>query len=220
MTDSPRCAEVRELLPELAMGVAPGDQRAAALAHLAGCESCREALAETAPVIDELMLLAPSHEPPAGFESRVLSAYERPRRRWVPLVAAAAAIVVLAALAATLVTRSVGSEDRQLADQYRRTLAIADGSYLRAAELSAGAGHVFAYQGKPSWVFMTVSDAPSGRYSAELVTLDGRTIEVGWCRVRDGRGSWGTAIPVPVREIDRLDLRSPEGTTLSASFAG
>lgn len=202
------------------MGVAPGDERAAALAHVAACASCREALAETAAVLDELLLLAPAHEPPAGFETRVLSAVERPRRRWVPLIAAAAAIVVLVALTATLVTRSLGAEDRELADQYRRTLAVADGSYLRAAELSAGAGHVFAYQGKPSWVFMTVSDAPSGRYAVQLVTLDGRTIDLGWCRVAGGQGSWGTAIPVAVREVDRLDLRTPDGTTLSASFTG
>ncbi|MGH3347408.1 MAG: zf-HC2 domain-containing protein, partial [Nocardioides sp.] len=50
MPESPRCAVVRELLPELAMGVAPGDARASALAHVAGCASCREALAETAAV--------------------------------------------------------------------------------------------------------------------------------------------------------------------------
>src|SRR5919198_1266901 len=103
MTDPAQCETVRELLPELAAGVASGDQRAAALAHLTGCPDCRQALQDAATVVDDLMLvLAPEHEPSPGFESRVLAALPatRPHRRWRPgprlaLQAAAAGLLPL-----------------------------------------------------------------------------------------------------------------------------
>jgi hypothetical protein len=52
------------------------------------------------------------------------------------------------------------ADDRQLAGQYRKTLLIADGRYLTARQFTAPygfrAGRVFAYQGKPSGVFVVV----------------------------------------------------------------
>ena len=98
---------------------------------------------------------------------------------------------------------------------------MADGSYLRAAPLlgngNTEAGHVFAYEGNPSWVFVSVNNAPSGMHRVRYVTEDGRSHPLGWCRVRDGQGSWGTAIDVPVYAVDRVELVH-DGQTLSASF--
>ncbi|GAB3410662.1 anti-sigma factor family protein [Flindersiella endophytica] len=73
MTDPRDCEQVRLVLAELATGAAAGDERAAALQHVAGCEACRQELAQLARAADELLLLAPEREPPAGFESRVLA---------------------------------------------------------------------------------------------------------------------------------------------------
>ncbi|MGH3307126.1 MAG: hypothetical protein ACRDOX_05495, partial [Nocardioides sp.] len=105
--------------------------------------------------------------------------------------------------------------------QYRETLEVADGSCLRAAPLvgseESPAGHVFAYQGTPSWVFVTVEDAPSGAHRVRYVTEDGRSHPLGVCLVRDGRGSWGTAIDVPIYTVDRVELVH-NGSTLSADF--
>jgi len=67
------CDETRALASELALGIADGAERAEALDHLAGCADCRRAVAELTEVTDELLLIAPEHEPPVGFESRVLS---------------------------------------------------------------------------------------------------------------------------------------------------
>jgi hypothetical protein len=217
--------EVRELVAELAMGVAPGGARAAALAHIATCADCRTRLEETTALVDELLLLAPEHEPPAGFETRVLTALTDRgplRRRRATWLAAAAAAVLVALGSATAVTRWVDADDRRLAEQYRQTLQVADGSYLRAAVLTSGsgsgAGHVFAYQGKPSWVFMTVEGAPSGDYDVTLVTRDGRVHSIGECWVRDGRGSWGTTVDAPVDAIDRIEMSGDGGPTLTAEF--
>jgi hypothetical protein len=70
--DDMSCDEFAEVAAELALGVLTGRERAAALAHLDGCESCREQVRELTMAGEELLALLPSHEPPAGFESRVL----------------------------------------------------------------------------------------------------------------------------------------------------
>ena len=222
--DPAECTAVRDLIPELAMGVAPGEQRAAALAHIATCSDCRTVLELTTDVVDELMMLVPEREPPAGFEARVLAAIDastKPRlqvRSWL-----AAAAVLLAAIGGGLAVRWSDHDDRRLADQYRRALQVADGRYLRAADLVAtsggGAGHVFAYEGAPSWVFMTIEGARSGTYTVHVVTTDGQVRRIGECWVHDGRGSWGTAVDVPIGAISRIEMRGPGGTVLAASLS-
>jgi hypothetical protein len=223
MTERLTCAEVRDLLPELATGVAAGDERARVLSHLATCPACRQELDEMTTVVDELVLLTPEREPSPGFESAVLAAVAPPAQsRRTPLVLAAAATLIGALLAGGVVWWQT-SDDRELAGQYRHTLAEADGRYLVSAALHSedepNAGHVFAYQGNPSWVFMTVSSIPwSGRYKVQLVTDDGRTRDLGWCQVTDGRGSWGRAVHIPVHDIRELRLVIPGSHTVRANF--
>lgn len=225
MTETPDCTPVRQLLPELAAGVADGTERARALAHLAACPDCRRELDDTTRILDELLLLAPEREPSAGFESSVLAALT-PRRRWRRPVGAAllalAASVVVAAAGAGLVWWQT-ADDRQLATQYRQTLAVADGRYLAAADISTvvepSAGHAFVYQGSPSWVFLTIDSAPSsGNYQVQLVTTDDRTIDVGRCQVIGGKASWGWTLEVPVRDIARIQLLRSGVPTMSADF--
>ncbi|HEX5018560.1 MAG TPA: zf-HC2 domain-containing protein [Actinomycetes bacterium] len=230
MTD-PRCQEVQALIPELALGVAPGPERASALTHIAGCTSCRSELERVAQTVDELLLLAPEVEPPSGFETRVLESLiekrSRTSRRSLALVAVAASFAIaLAGVAGFGLSRWSGSSDRVLADEYQRTLDVADGTAFRAADLTttsgptagASAGHAFMYDGSPSWVFMTVSGVPSNRYQVRLVADDGATWNIGICRVRDGYQSWGTAVDVPLDQIDHLEMRSGGGAAFTAEF--
>jgi putative zinc finger protein len=224
MVESAKCAEIREVLPELAAGVADGSARVVALAHLAVCNDCRRELDDITSVMDGLVLLAPEHEPSPGFESTVLNALAPVPTRPRPLLVAAlaaAAVLLVAALTGGMVWWHTG-EDRQLARQYRNTLAVADGRYLSAADLSTAvepsAGHVFAYQGTPSWVFITIDSAPSsGRFQVQLIT-DHRTIDVGWCQVTSGKGAWGTTIQVPIGEIRRIQLSRAGIPSMSAHF--
>jgi anti-sigma-K factor RskA len=67
------CARLRELAPELALGVLTGEERAEARKHLATCPDCREYVLELTSVGDSLLALVPGAEPPLGFEDRVLS---------------------------------------------------------------------------------------------------------------------------------------------------
>ncbi len=64
-TDYPgmSCDEFAAVAAELALGVLTGRERAAALAHLDGCESCRELVRELTTTGEELLALLPSREP-------------------------------------------------------------------------------------------------------------------------------------------------------------
>jgi hypothetical protein len=224
MAEGPGCAEARELFPELAAGVAAGDERARTLAHLSRCPECRRELAATAEVVDELLLLAPEHEPPAGFESSVLARLvpAAPRRRRRRGLLAAASIVVAAALAAgTIWWRT--ADDRELAGEYRHTLAVAHGSGLSAAPLlfagGAEAGTVFAYQGSPSWVYVTFRSAPpQGRYDVRLLTRDGRLLALRPFTARPRGAAWGSTVEVPVEQIRTIEFVRSSVPIMTASF--
>jgi hypothetical protein len=106
------CAELRMVSSELALNLLTGAERAAAIAHLEGCQECRADVFSLAATADELLELAPPVDPPVGFESRVLRTIaqedrvvrapqsmgrrraRRRRARGIFAVAAAAALVV------------------------------------------------------------------------------------------------------------------------------
>src|SRR5918999_4994490 len=104
------CEELRDLAPAIALGTLDGEERADALRHLAACTECRRLVDRLSEVADELLMLAPVQEPPAGFEARVVAALgfgrPPPRRRarrlvqrvLPPLAAAAVAVVALVAI--------------------------------------------------------------------------------------------------------------------------
>src|SRR5215467_1195390 len=71
MDETPDCEAVRPLLEELATGAVTGHDRAFALMHVAHCDRCRRELTELTRVADDLLLLAPRREPPAGFDAAV-----------------------------------------------------------------------------------------------------------------------------------------------------
>jgi hypothetical protein len=162
MMATERCAELRDALTEVALGVADGTARGVVMTHLTTCERCRDDLASLAAAADELLLLVPEREPSADFEGRVLArlAPERdprssagPGRRAVEPVPAVTVrrhrrrrAVLAAALGAGLLAVGgtsvwVATEpDRDLAASYRTTLDTADGRYLAAADLTTGTG--------------------------------------------------------------------------------
>jgi Putative zinc-finger len=226
-----RCEEIRDLAPEIALGVADGEERAEALRHLSACAECRRVVEQLSQVADELLVLAPEHEPPAGFETRVVDAIvpERPARRsrarrfrprWLGS-RVAPALATAAVTAAALI--AVYADDRRTAERYRETLAQADGQYFQAEplrdETGARGGVAFGYAGSPSWVFVTVDPAErDGVTRAELVTRDGREIPLRSLEL-DREGSWGGAIPVNLYEVDSIRLIGERpGDFLQVSF--
>jgi hypothetical protein len=211
-----------ELAAEVALGIADGEERARALEHVADCAACRARLERLSALADELLLLSPAVEPPAGFEGSVVSrvaprAARRPlwRRVTVPVAGAVAA----AMLAAGAVWLALG-DDRTLADEYREALAVADGEYFEAVpmELPDGehVGYAYGYQGRTSWVLAIVyAGVPAGDYRLEAITGNGRTLAVRGLAVRAGHGSAGGALPVPYDDLVAVRLVDDGGRELA-----
>jgi anti-sigma factor RsiW len=160
MTAEMECEQVKELAPELALCIAAGEERDAALRHLTGCAGCRRLVAELSSVGDELLLLAPARSRPSGSSPASWGRSPR-RRRLQPLaprwrwVAVAAAVVLAAALGAGSVFLATAG-DRRFADGYQAVLRQGQGSFLAAAPLQAAqrrVGTVYGYQGirRGSW---------------------------------------------------------------------
>lgn len=224
MSERPDCVEICELLPEIAAGVAIGDDRARALRHLAGCAECRRELDALATVVDELLTLVPSMEPPAGLERSVLAGVAPPRRRWWhnPALRLATAGALAVAVGAGVALQAT-AHDRWVANQYQEVLRVAGGQYLTVRVITAPhgaeAGRVFAYQGTPSWVFVALRyDGAVGPYQVILVTRDGRDRPLGEMPVIGSEGSWGIAIEAPVSQIAEVRLVGAAGPPLTAVF--
>jgi hypothetical protein len=227
MNEPLNCEEARLLAPELSLGNATGEERARVLNHLASCPDCRRFVSELSAVADELLLLAPAHEPPAGFESRVLARLNdtrRERRSVRGLLALAAAAVIAGAAGASGVLLSL-TTDRAIALQYRQALAVADGEYFGAVPLLDSRrqerGLVFGYLGSPSWLFVTL-EAPLDRatYRAELLVRRGGPIVLDESvRLSEARPSWGTVLQADFHEATGFQIVDGDGQqVLRAQF--
>lgn len=242
MSSEPACERLREIGPELALGVLPGRERAGAVAHLERCADCREYVRQLTLVGDRLIGLLPGSEPPIGFESRVAQALTRgaaghegcphphepgpPRRRGLrrtrPQLAAAAGVLVLAA---GLGGWAAGSAIESALDDTAPSSTTA-GSDMVWGGLTAvdadgePAGEVYAHPGSPGWIYMTV-DLPrsgafrDGRVTCLLVRKDGTTVRLGDFTVRDGRGFWGGPATVDVTTLAGTRVTAPDGTVLA-----
>jgi hypothetical protein len=226
-----RCEETRDLAAEIALGIADGEERAEALRHLSTCEECRRVVEQLSLVADELLVLAPVEEPPAGFESRVVEAMglQKPPRRRLPgwlsprwlAPRIGPALATAAVTAAVLV--GVYHDDHQTAARYHEILDQAGGQYFQAEPLrdenGARSGVAFGYEGSPSWLLLTVNPAHrTDVKSAELLTRDGRTIPLRSFDL-DRSGSWGGAIPVKLYKVAQIRLLGERpGEILQASL--
>lgn len=210
------CEDTRGVLTEVALGIADGAERARALEHVADCTECQRELERQSAVADELLVLAPAQEPPLGFELRVLRSIQPPPARmrsvlrWlVPVTAAVAAVLVTAG------AMLVGfSDERRLADQYRATLAEANGKYFGATRLEDATGReggvLFVYRGSPSWVLMTVAPRHERTIErAELVDAAGRRIPIEPFRLVDG--VWGGPLPIDLADLAAVHLLGRDG---------
>src|SRR5262245_2589873 len=142
MIDDLTCEQVREIAPDLALGIADGQERGAALRHTATCADCRGLVSSFSSVADELLLVAPEREPPPGFASRTLARLDQRTsrsRRWVAPLAIAASLVLAMAVGAAAVLAGT-ADDRQLAESYRAVLAQGNGAFFAAAPVNGADG--------------------------------------------------------------------------------
>jgi hypothetical protein len=215
MTDRD-CDPTRELMAELALGVAAGDERARAVQHLEGCAECRREAAGHGDVLDELLLLASDLESPLGFDSRVLDAVgARRRTAWWRRALAHVAVAVLAASATGVGAYLATREDRALAGQLRVALERANGRYLGVEILHASggdrAGHVFVYRGELSWAFAVVPPDRAGEFAVEVVTRDGEVLDAGTIHPTPEANGAGIVLPVDLADVETIRLLPESG---------
>lgn len=222
MSSNASCNEVRDLAPELALGIASGEDRARALNHTAMCAECRRFVEELATAADEVLILAPQREPSVGFEKRVLSSIDerRPaRRRWAFAAAAILAAAVLGAGAVFWTT----TDERELAGSVRSALAEADGKYFSVLPMHDSSGakvaNVFAYEGKPSWVFV-VWEEPLHRDTLTIQAhlVDGNKLALGSFDSDGTRRTWGGHLPGSLHDLSAISVLASHGADSTASF--
>jgi hypothetical protein len=231
MADDPHCEALRDSLVEVALGIASGEDRARVLGHVEDCPSCARLLAQLTDASDDLLRLAPVHEPPPGFELRVLDrigatrrARRRPRRRRSGRLALALATVLAAAGLAAGGVLLATRDERRLGQQLSAVLARAQGSYIAVTELRDARrqklGLVFHYGGDPSWVFLTLPrPLPEGRYRATLVQRNGATRALGTFALGADDRSLGSTVRLDLLQVRQLRLRHErDGTTYVADF--
>jgi hypothetical protein len=208
------CAEVRELAPELALGIVSGPQRADALQHASECGPCRVLVGELAEAGDALPLLAAEAEPPPGFEQRALSALKAPRRRTRRRIAAALGVAAAAAAVISIVgVRIVEST------QEDTTQSAHAAGQVRSAEMTGAnglyAGNMFVTDGRPATVVVNVSyGVPAGTYGIEF-RAGSTTKRIGDMRIRDdGQGSWGAVTRLPATDGGSVVLVDDKGAVV------
>jgi anti-sigma-K factor RskA len=216
-------------LPELALGVLTGRERAEALSHVESCPRCADELEQLSRVADTVVQAAPEVEPPVGFEVRLLErmgvAAEPPRRRrlrtvrrirpayWVPATMAAAA-----ALALGLGLGLSGSAPSPTVATGRAQPKVIAADLVQNGQT---VGRVSAFSGAKPWMSMMLDDsAARGTVSCVVVTDDGESHHVGTFVARKGYGAWAAPLTVEPSEIRTAEVVSPSGAVLASATLG
>jgi hypothetical protein len=212
---------VEDLAAELALGTVSGAERAAAVAHLAGCEACRRLVDELSGAADSLLVLAPAVEPPPGFESRVLSriaaaaqpvALRPARRRRVWLAAAAvAAVACLSGFGVAELRDGTGAG--------RPATPVAAGPVaVRTALVADDAGRwtcrMLVYGDDPTWLVVSLdrNDGLNGAFSVEAVANGSAdAVPVGTFTTTDGHGSLTTTVALNAAQFKSVRVLDQTG---------
>jgi hypothetical protein len=211
------CEQVRELAAELALGVLPGWERAAALAHISGCAGCRDELDELAGVADVLLLLGPEAEPPAGFESRVIASIaagrspsegRRVRPQSWPLVGLAAVVAVILGL---VIGSVAGRRSSPSPTAGRVAVMVSRAPGWKGSVVAAPvSGHAARTQ-----VFLeATSSRQYGTYTIEVVDRDGGVHRYDGIALTDGKVLWSRVLAEPMVDLRTVRMVTSSGTVL------
>jgi hypothetical protein len=212
--NSPECMELDDQLEALALGQVPEPARARLHAHVAVCTSCRGRFDEMLGLTDMLLALAPRHEPPPGFESRVLDRLSMPepsrsRRPAVLLSIAAAVLILVAAFAAVAMDRRSRDEGISVA---RSGIIVGAGG--------ARVGDIQLVRGAQPYVLIAI-DHPkpgSGPVSCQLQLPDGRSVIVGSWSYDDVRGGiWAAGLDDSSLAAVAMQIVDSDGTLLATA---
>lgn len=215
MTDMD-CEHLRQLDAEVALGILPAEDRAAALAHLEHCPACRADVASLSDVADQLVTLTPAAEPPAGFETKVLSSLRpapaltgRRLRLRAPLWIAAALLLAVA----------VGAAGFALGRSGRSSGGSSQVATAALVQRGQDVGEVIATEGSHPWVYMSIDTASSTtRLTCEVRESDGSVVTLGSFSLENGSGYWGAPLPAGKTPSGALLVDAAGNTVATAAF--
>jgi hypothetical protein len=214
------CDDFAEVAAELALGVLTGRERARAIAHLDRCDACREHVRQLTLTGEDLLGLLPGIEPPAGFETRVMSRLgldgQRPRRPWTRWMLTAAAGMVIAAACGLGGWGLRGATSSPSPAASRAQASLYSAPLTTVSHLTTGS--VFLYDGKPRWLYMSVKiGSGNGTVVCQLVGRDGHITTVGSFRLTGGYGYWASPDHVDPDTVKGARLTSMNGTVLATA---
>jgi len=223
------CAELRELLAELALDMAPAGDRAAALIHIDSCGECAALLADATPAADALLLLAPEVPLPSGLRARVIAAASPPppatrppapsTRPRVPLRArgvrsrpVAAVGIAVTLLGTVLAGLHVLSDGRSTEPPRAATLRDGAGRGIGDAVLTRGR--------LPSLFLSFAVDGAGGEFRVEATDGSRGSVQLGRARESGGICTFSHVLPVDPAAIRTVALVGPDDRTLyTATFS-
>jgi len=203
------CTALEAVAPELALGIADGAERAAAISHLAECPRCRQLVEGLGRVADDLLLLAPEVEPPLGFEARVherivasgSSGRTRKGRR-LRVATTAAALVVAAGLGGLVAGRMTASGHSTAAA-------------IGVTKSDEGTCRVVALPGHPAELVVRLDEPgeTNADYTVDAMPAHGGTpIWLGALHLQGGRAVLDTTVPAGTGPISAVRVTDARGT--------
>jgi hypothetical protein len=211
------CDEFADVAAELALGVLTGRERAAALAHLDRCDTCRENVRQLTMTSEELLGLLPASEPPPGFETRVMErlGLVTPSPAPVGQISQAGRAHHFGWKLTNLTGKLSSLTGKGGVSRTRRMLATAA---VALAVLVSGLGG-WGLRGA-TWLYMSVNmDSENGTVICQVEGPDGHVTTLGSFRLAGGQGYWGSPDPANNGRLTGARLISTDGTVLAtASF--
>jgi hypothetical protein len=193
-----------------------------ALAHIEGCSRCSAEVEDLAAAADRLVHLAPSAEPPLGFEGRV---FERLGLRQGPtkvrpwLLRAPRRTLVAAAVLVLVLAFGLGALAGHSSAPGRSPDAI--GGPIQLASITSGGrdvGNVLVYEGNPTWLFMYMYHFNyHGTLRCQVTVDNGPPVMLGRFWLSDGRGAWADSVNVPAGALVQARVLSSTGRVLASA---
>jgi hypothetical protein len=137
----------------------------------------------------------------------------RPGRNLIVSLAAAAALVAGTVAVTEAVDHRTASRPAASAIAGHRVLTA---SFVSSADRDVG--HITAFGGSPSWVFMNVTGSRyDGPVTCLLETDSGSVAAAGTFNIQGGTGEWARPLPGGVTHLKGARLVAPTGVTLATA---
>ena len=211
------CSDFDTDAAELALVLVDDPRRTALVEHAASCRRCQARLDDLVAVVDQLVLLAPQVEPPAGFETRALARMGAPaadlgwarRARILTSVLALVATLTLGMVVGRMLVRQTGRGLERTANIHN------------AAGAAVGDVHLVADPRPHILVSVLRPPTTPGVRTCELERPDGSWVVVGtWTKEEINTGVWAAALDPPLMHAKAMRVTNEDGALLAtAQFA-